>query len=96
MKNFKQKQYNLTIIYLLCIFIATLTLISCKHSEDIKDNYESSISESNTTVYEETSIQEEITTSTWEEQYLKSLIIAIVIAVIIILIILIVRRKCHE
>ncbi len=40
--------------------------------------------------------QEEITTSTWEEQYLKSLIIAIVIAVIIILIILIVRRKCHE
>lgn len=40
--------------------------------------------------------QEDITTSTWEEQYLKSLIIAIVIAVIIILIILIVRRKCHE
>ena len=40
--------------------------------------------------------QEEITTSTWEEQYLKSLIIAIVIAVIIILIILIVRRKCYE
>lgn len=40
--------------------------------------------------------REEITTSTWEEQYLKSLIIAIVIAVIIILIILIVRRKCHE
>ena len=40
--------------------------------------------------------REETNTSTWEEQYLKSLIIAIVIAVIIILIILIVRRKCHE
>ena len=63
MKNFKQKQYNLTIIYLLCIFIATLTLISCKHSEYIKDNYEGSISESNTTVYKETNIQAETTTS---------------------------------
>lgn len=38
----------------------------------------------------------ETTTSTWVEQYLKSLIIAVVIAVIIILIVIIVRRKFHE
>ena len=40
--------------------------------------------------------QEDTITSTWEEQYLKSLIIAVVLAVIIILIILVVWGKSHE
>ncbi len=62
--NFKHKKYNLALICVLCIFITTHTLTSCKHSDDINDNHESLPNESSTTLSVEVYTQIETTIST--------------------------------
>ena len=44
----------------------------------------------------EETIADDIPTSTWSEEYLKSLVIAILIAIVIIVVVILLQRKSHE